>query len=238
MVPMIGVRNHEAKKIMKERMKLGDQVLFYHSNCKTPGVFALAEIAKEGYPDYTAWDTKHPYFDPKTDESNPTWYMVDVKFIRRLAHPPTLALIKHLASLASSASIPDEISYIGKEGLEAIGAMQLVNRGRLSVQPVEKDAFDCIVKFGDRGGWDDLVEQKGRGKGKGTATPKTSTPTPRKVKDRAIEAPRTNREEVAENPKPMKADCKADARSDKAKVKQKEPPVSKGERRSKRIKLN
>jgi protein phosphatase-4 regulatory subunit 3 len=71
----------------------------------------------------------HPYYDPKTIKEEPTWYMVNVEFKSRIQYPPTLALIKHLASLSS---LPGEIEYIGKEGLEAIGAMQLVNRGRLS----------------------------------------------------------------------------------------------------------
>ncbi|WVF67769.1 hypothetical protein IAT40_002529 [Kwoniella sp. CBS 6097] len=154
--PWDGVRNHEAKKIMKEKMKLGDKVLFYHSNCKTPGVFALAEIAKEGYPDYTAWDPEHPYFDAKTKQDNPTWFMVNVKFIGRLAHPPTLALIKVLAALPPSA-LPDEISYIGKDGLKAIAGMQLVNRGRLSVQPVEEAAYEAIVLLGTKGGFESLL---------------------------------------------------------------------------------
>ncbi|WWC98296.1 hypothetical protein V866_005187 [Kwoniella sp. B9012] len=237
--PWDGVRNHEAKKIMKERMKLGDQVLFYHSNCKVPGVFAIAEIAKEGYPDYTAWDPKHPYHDPKSKEDDPTWYMVDVKFIRRLAHPPTLQLIKHLASLSSS-SLPDEISYIGKDGLEAIRSMQLVNRGRLSVQPVEQLAFDSIVKLGEHGGWDDLVDQKQKGKSKTTSI--SSTPTTKKSKgdEDAIEKPiPIAKRESTKKERPASATKRSEPSSTKG-AKQKDPPLSdsKGERRSKRIKVN
>ncbi|WVN89788.1 uncharacterized protein L203_105018 [Cryptococcus depauperatus CBS 7841] len=157
--PWDGVRNHEVKKIMKEKMKTGDKVLFYHSNCKTPGVFALAEIAKEGYPDHTAWDQEHPYFDPKSSKESPTWFMVDVQFKDRLPHPPTLALVKQLAS---SSALPQEVSYIGKQGLDAIKAMALVNRGRLSVQPVEGEAYDAIVKLGMQGGWDSLLGTRGR----------------------------------------------------------------------------
>ncbi|WWD20834.1 hypothetical protein CI109_105311 [Kwoniella shandongensis] len=153
-----GVRNHEAKKIMKEKMKLGDKVLFYHSNTKVPGVFAIAEVAREGYPDYTAWDESHPYFDAKTSKDSPTWFMVDVRFIERLTHPPTLALIKHLASLPT---LPDEISFIGQGGFEAIKAMQLVNRGRLSVQPVEQAAYDAVVLLGTQGGWEELLPKTG-----------------------------------------------------------------------------
>ncbi|RXK41056.1 hypothetical protein M231_01687 [Tremella mesenterica] len=152
-----GVRNHEAKNIMKDRMKVGDEVLFYHS------IFALAEIVREGYPDYTAWDLDHPYYDPKTDKEKPTWYMVDVKFRSRLLHPPTLALIKHLAS---STSLPSEVEYIGSEGLEAIKEMQLVNRGRLSVQPVTDKAYEVVRLLGERGGWEDLGQGSKGSKGR------------------------------------------------------------------------
>lgn len=126
------------------------------------GVYALAEVAKEGYPDcksrqdtiprlmtdmtkiqlgtrksedshsatyIDAPDSSHPYFDEKTKQDDPTWYMVDVRFIRRLPNPPTLALVKYLAS---AGSIPDEVNYIGQAGWKAVREMQLVNRGRLS----------------------------------------------------------------------------------------------------------
>ncbi|ORX40822.1 EVE domain-domain-containing protein [Kockovaella imperatae] len=156
--PWDGVRNHEAKSIMKERMKKGDKVLFYHSNCKEPGVFALATIAREGYPDYTAWDASHPYFDAKTDKDKPIWFMVDVKFEKRLDHPPTLALVKQLASLPS---LPEEAGYIGQDGLKAIKGMALVNRGRLSVQPVTDEAYEAVVKLGTKGGWESLLPAKG-----------------------------------------------------------------------------
>ncbi|WVQ95335.1 hypothetical protein IAU59_002431 [Kwoniella sp. CBS 9459] len=177
--PWDGVRNHEAKKIMKEKMKVGDRVLFYHSNCNTPGVFAEAEIAKEGYPDYTAWDPSHPYFDPKTKQDNPTWYMVDVKFTRRLPHPPTLSLIKVLAALPPSA-LPDEISYIGQDGLKAIAGMQLVNRGRLSVQPVEEAAYEAICQLGTKGGFEPLLSPSASSssvKAKADPTPKRAPST-------------------------------------------------------------
>ncbi|KAK1923178.1 EVE domain-containing protein [Papiliotrema laurentii] len=167
--PWDGVRNHEAKNIMKTKMKVGDKVLFYHSNCKVPGVFALAEVAKEGYPDYTAWDESHPYFDAKSDKDNPTWYMVDVRFTSRLTHPPTLALIKHLTSLPS---LPAQVEYISPEGLKALKEMPLVNRGRLSVQPVSEAAYEAVVKLGTKGGWDDLIPMaKGKKPSKSVAEP-------------------------------------------------------------------
>jgi hypothetical protein len=74
-------------------------------------------------------ERSHPYFDPKTDEENPTWYMVSVKFQSRLPYPPSLALVKYLAA---TPSLPECISYIGEGGFKAVKEMQLVNRGRLS----------------------------------------------------------------------------------------------------------
>ena len=76
----------------------------------------------------------HPYYDEKTDKDKPTWYMVDVKFTRRLEYPPTLVLIK---TLASTSSFPKEVEYIGEAGLSAIKSMALVNRGRLSKSPLK-----------------------------------------------------------------------------------------------------
>ena len=73
--------------------------------------------------------SSHPYFDAKTDKDNPTWMMVDVKFVQRLPHPPTLALIKHLATVQN---LPECVEYIGQDGLKSVQVMQLVNRGRLS----------------------------------------------------------------------------------------------------------
>ncbi|BEJ13687.1 hypothetical protein CspHIS471_0308610 [Cutaneotrichosporon sp. HIS471] len=154
--PWDGVRSHEAKNIMKDKIKLGDKVLFYHS------VYALAEISKEGYPDYTAWDPDHPYFDAKSDKNSPTWYMVSVTFIERLAYPVTLALVKSLIGLMEP---PEGVAYIGEEGLKGLQGMALINRGRLSVQPVENAAYDAIVEMGRRGGFEEPAKgTKGKGK--------------------------------------------------------------------------
>ena len=79
-----GVRNYQARNMMRDQMKVGDQVLFYHSACKTPGVAGIAEVVREGYPDFTARDPESKYYDPKASEDNPRWYMVDVRFVRKL----------------------------------------------------------------------------------------------------------------------------------------------------------
>ncbi|KAI0082550.1 DUF55-domain-containing protein [Panus rudis PR-1116 ss-1] len=157
--PWEGVRNAEARNLIKE-MRVGDKVLFYHSNCKNPGIAAFAEVSKEAYPDYTAWDSEHPYFDAKTDKSDPKWYMVDVTFKSRAKHFIPLSLIKHLASLSGSstslADPPEEVAYIGRSGMKAIREMALVNRGRLSVQRVEENAWKTMQLLAENGGWDDM----------------------------------------------------------------------------------
>ncbi|GMK56689.1 hypothetical protein CspeluHIS016_0305290 [Cutaneotrichosporon spelunceum] len=157
--PWDGVRNHEAKNIMRDKMKIGDKVLFYHSNCKVPGVYALAEVVREGYPDYTAWDATHPYFDARSDPEHPTWFMVTVAFRERLAHPVTLAGVKSLVGLSTP---PDGVAYIGESGLRAVQGMALVNRGRLSVQPVEDEAYEAIIAMGRRGGFEEPTKGKGK----------------------------------------------------------------------------
>ncbi|KAF8958820.1 hypothetical protein BGZ46_001886 [Entomortierella lignicola] len=121
-----GVRNHEAKNLMKNSMKVGDRVLFYHSNTKEPGIVALAEIARESYPDHTAFDPKSEYYDEKSSKDDPRWFMVDVKFDRKLKRTLTLKELQQ---------------YKDKE----LGSMKLLNRGRLSVQPVSDAEMDFIM---------------------------------------------------------------------------------------------
>jgi len=156
--PWEGVRNAEARNLMRE-MKVGDRVLFYHSNCKNPGIAGFAEVSKEAYPDYTAWDASHPYYDTKSDKENPKWYMVDVTFVSRASHFIPLALLKHIAN---ASELPDEISYIGQAGMHAIKEMALVSRGRLSVQKVEEETWDVIQQLGQKGGWDEIQDKRGK----------------------------------------------------------------------------
>ncbi|KAL5487596.1 hypothetical protein ACEPAI_5704 [Sanghuangporus weigelae] len=151
--PWEGVRNHEAKKLMQS-MKVGDQVLFYHSNCKNPGVAGFAEISKEAYPDYTAWDPEHPYYDPKSDKDNPKWFMVDATFKYRAAHHVPLSLFKRIANSPTD-DPPTDVVYIGSEGVRAIKEMALIKRGRLSVQPVEEDAWEAVQLLAEKGGWEE-----------------------------------------------------------------------------------
>ncbi|KAI0340887.1 DUF55-domain-containing protein [Trametopsis cervina] len=156
--PWEGVRNAEARNLMKE-MRVGDKVLFYHSNCKNPGIAAFAEVSKEAYPDYTAWDVSHPYYDAKTDKDKPKWYMVELTFKSRAANFVPLSLLRRIAAAPGVDGLSD-VSFIGPNGFKAIKEMALVSRGRLSVQRVEETAWGTIEQLAKEGGWDDGANKK------------------------------------------------------------------------------
>ncbi|KAF8740145.1 hypothetical protein AX14_008557 [Amanita brunnescens Koide BX004] len=202
MSPWEGVRNYEARNIIKE-MRVGEKVpslflkdqlmlmwicqaLFYQSNCKNPGVVAFAEISKEAYPDYSAWDPAHPYYDPKTDKDNPRWFMVDLTFKSRAKHLVPLALLKQIAE-APLDQISEDISYIGTHGAKAIREMDLVTRGRLSVQRVSEEAWTAIEQLAERGGWDDASLKK--------RAPKAKSARKKSAKDRELGEPSAATEE-------------------------------------------
>lgn len=120
-----GVRNYQARNMMRDQMRIGDQILFYHSNCEPPGVVGVAEVAKESYPDFTAWDPESKYFDPSGPQDKPRWFMVDVKFVRKLKRTISLHEMRENAALME---------------------MPLVRKGtRLSVMPVTPDQWNCIL---------------------------------------------------------------------------------------------
>ena len=122
-----GVRNYQARNFMRDDMKIGDQVFFYHSNCDEPGIVGIAEVAKEAYPDFTAWDPKSKYYDPKSTPENPRWYMVDVRYKRKLKRVIPLAELKERKPLEDFA---------------------LVRKGnRLSIMPVTPKQWDYILKL-------------------------------------------------------------------------------------------
>lgn len=85
-----GVRNYQARNMLRDEMRRGDQVFLYYSSCEVPGIVAIMQIVKEGYPDPTAFDRKHHHYDPGSDPQNPRWFMVDVQLKRRLARTITL----------------------------------------------------------------------------------------------------------------------------------------------------
>ncbi len=125
--PWSGVRNYQARNFMRDQMKVGDDVLLYHSSCDVPGVYGLGKIASPAYPDPTQFDAKSDYHDPKSTREQPRWLMVDVAFARRFRAPVTLDMLRADAAL---------------EGLLAL------QRGnRLSITPVERKHFDRILKL-------------------------------------------------------------------------------------------
>lgn len=125
--PWDGVRNYQARNLMRDRMKRGDRVFFYHSNCEVPGIVGIAEIVREAYPDPTAFDPDHPHYDPRSRPDHPTWLMVDLRFVRKLKRTITLAELKDRPEL---------------DGLA------LIRRGnRLSVMPVSEAQWEFILSL-------------------------------------------------------------------------------------------
>ncbi len=123
-----GVRNYQARNFMKD-MRVGDKVLFYHSNADPSGVAGLATVAKTAYPDPTQFDPKSDYYDPKAAPDAPRWFQVDVRFVKVL--PRLLSL--------------DEL-----RGVPALADMPLFHRSRLSVQPVTPEQYAVIVALSGR----------------------------------------------------------------------------------------
>jgi predicted RNA-binding protein with PUA-like domain len=123
-----GVRNYQARNFMRDEMKKGDYVLFYHSNANPNAVVGVCEVVKESYTDFTAFDPDNDHFDPKSKQDTPSWIMVDIKLIKKFNKPASLSEIKENSKLQE---------------------MRLVQRGnRLSVMPVAKKEFDVILKMG------------------------------------------------------------------------------------------
>lgn len=123
--PWDGVRNYQARNMMRDEMKVGDLAFFYHSSCETPGIVGIVKIAREGYPDPTAFDPRDDHYDPKSDPENPRWYLVDVEFVRKLKRVIPLTELK---------------------AEEALKEMVLVRRGnRLSIMPVTKSEWEHIL---------------------------------------------------------------------------------------------
>ena len=122
-----GVRNYQARNFMRDTMREGDLVLFYHSNANPPAVAGVARVCREGYPDFTAWDKRDEHYDPKSDKDDPTWIMVDLAFVEAFDEPVPLDRLRAEPSL---------------DGLLVIRRGQ-----RLSIQPVELKHFRRILKM-------------------------------------------------------------------------------------------
>ena len=126
--PWDGVRNYQARNMMRDTMCRGDQAFFYHSNCAPPGIVGTMEIVRDGYPDPTQFDPRSKYYDPKSDPDDPRWYLVDVRLKKRFKRIVTLAELRDQA--------------------EVLGDFALLRKGnRLSVMPVEKEAWQYILEL-------------------------------------------------------------------------------------------
>ena len=126
--PWNGVRNYQARNFMRDEMKPGDLILFYHSSCEIPGVAGIARVASLPYPDTTQFESKSEYFDPKATKENPRWFLVDVAFHEDLKTFVSLEELKKHKNLQE---------------------MRLLQRGnRLSILPVTREEFEFIRKLG------------------------------------------------------------------------------------------
>jgi len=125
--PWDGVRNYQARNMMRDQMRMGDMAFFYHSNCKEMGIVGIMEIVRESYPDYTSWDSDGNHFDPKSTEENPRWFMVDVNYQRHLSRLISLSELKRYSQLSE---------------------LPLVKRGnRLSLMPVQSTEWEFILSI-------------------------------------------------------------------------------------------
>jgi predicted RNA-binding protein with PUA-like domain len=120
-----GVRNYQARNMLRDSIKKGDLVFFYHSNCEVTGIVGIMQVVKESYPDPTAFDSNDPHFDPKSDPADPRWFVVDLKFKRKFKRTISLRELKEHKEIEN---------------------MRLVQRGnRLSVMPVDEAHWDFIM---------------------------------------------------------------------------------------------
>ena len=122
-----GVRNYQARNMMRDDMKKGDLAFFYHSRCAVPGIAGIMEIVREGYPDHTAFDLQDKHYDPKSDPDNPRWFHVDVKFVRKLKRVISLSELRMQRPLA--------------------GLILLRPGNRLSVMPVSREHWNYILSL-------------------------------------------------------------------------------------------
>ncbi len=124
-----GVRNYQARNFMRDAMRRGDQAFFYHSNCEEPGIAGIVTVVKNGYPDHTAFDPSDKHYDAESDRETPRWYMVDVKFERKLRRVITLTELR-------------------KHSNGALASLALLKRGqRLSITPVSDAHWKFILSL-------------------------------------------------------------------------------------------
>ncbi|MEO5659711.1 MAG: EVE domain-containing protein [Polaromonas sp.] len=131
-VPWVGVRNYQARNFMRDAMRVGDGVLFYHSSCAVPSIVGMARVASTPYPDPTQFDPKSPYYDPASKREEPRWLLVDVQVLRK----------------TRKLSLPELRAHAGLQDLV------LLRKGnRLSITPVEARHWRDIAKLLDEAGF-------------------------------------------------------------------------------------
>ena len=123
--PWDGIRNYQARNMMRDDMRSGDNVFFYHSNCKEPGIVGLAKVVGKPYADPTQFDPESKYYDPKSSKDNPRWILVDVRYVRKLKRNITLTELKQ------------------QDGLD--GFILTRKGNRLSIMPVSDENWDLIL---------------------------------------------------------------------------------------------
>jgi predicted RNA-binding protein with PUA-like domain len=124
-----GVRNYQARNMLRDSMKKGDLAFFYHSSCEIPGIAGIVRVVREGYPDAAAFDPKHHHYDADSRLSDPRWYVVDVKLVRKFKRLITLDTLRQHAA--------DELSDL----------IVLRRGNRLSVTPVSKPDWDFVLSL-------------------------------------------------------------------------------------------
>ena len=125
--PWDGIRNYQARNLMRDEMKVGDQAFFYHSRQAEPAIVGTVRVVREAYPDHTSWDPSSKYFDEKSSAENPRWLMVDVQFESEFSLPITLKALRNIPELKK---------------------MFLLRKGmRLSIQPVTEEEFELILSL-------------------------------------------------------------------------------------------
>lgn len=128
--PWNGVRNYQVRNMFRDQFAVGDQALFYYSNCKQPGVYGIMEVVSPAYPDPSQFDPASPYFDPGSRLPDPRWLLVDVRFVRRLPRPVLLSTLRAHA--------------------DALPGLKLLDKGsRLSVVPVQPEHWRYILQLGE-----------------------------------------------------------------------------------------
>lgn len=121
-----GVRNYQARNMLRDEIKVGDPVLFYHSSTNPTAIVGTAKVVRGGYPDFTAWDVTSPYYDPKSSIDAPRWFMVDIQLIEKFSQPLTLQFLRTV---------------------EELNDMVLLRKGsRLSVQPVTPEEYAAVLR--------------------------------------------------------------------------------------------